>query len=375
MRTKLLLFLILITAVSYGDDLCMVKGGGVLDGLVNQFSTVANNWQTFINPIAKKIFFILFGMEFMWQLTVKKVFAGDVEKLWVFFFTRTVLCFFFAKYLVNVNLYRDLIMYFSALGSQLGGFSLGIGGGGVNTIGPSAVMSNFSCLADSIHTATDQTATIGGITIKFTLAIIQVLLFITLIFIAFYLMRIILQAYLIVYIGFLFAGFAGSSWTFSYWQRYLASVISIGVKFFVVCLIMGVLNNEMKGWSADINRATQDGLGVLMGVVIHVFGSSIIIALAIWQLPEWFSSSITGQIATGLANPLERVLNSVMSSGHAATQGITRHVSNNKAGELKDVAAIYKAATQNVGKSVPLMNSDSNNKSRFSNLNPFSKKT
>lgn len=377
MKLKLVLVLFLISGLSYAaGTACIVKGGGILDGLLMQFGNVTNQWQDVINPLTKKIFFILFGMEFMWQLTVKKVFAGDVEKLWVFFFTRTVLCFFFAKYLVNIALYRDVIMYFTELGSKLGGFSLNIHGGSIATLGPSEVMSNFSCLADMIHTATDQSGTISFIAVKLTLAIIQVLLFLTLIFIAFYLMRIVLQAYLIIYIGFLFAGFAGSSWTFAYWQRYLSAVIAVGIKLFIVCLIMGVLNGEMKSWANDINRATEQGLDILMGVILHVFGTSVIIALSIWQLPEWFAATVTGQLSTGLANPLERILSTISSQSQLLqNMGKFVHAENSKSSGKETASAIHKLASANLGRSVPATSKESNIKSKLANLNPFTKES
>ena len=104
MRIKLFFLLIIASGAIYANPVCQIKGGGVFDNLILQFANVGSKWQHEINPLARKIFFILFAMEFMWQLAVKKVFAGDVEKLWVFFFTRVALCFFFAKYLVDVDL-------------------------------------------------------------------------------------------------------------------------------------------------------------------------------------------------------------------------------------------------------------------------------
>ncbi|MCC2624517.1 MAG: conjugal transfer protein TrbL [Burkholderiales bacterium] len=299
------LIICLVICSTYADvPTCVIKGGGILDDILLQFGNAATSWQNTIEPIAKKFFFILFGMEFMWQLTVKKVFAGDIEKLWVFFFTRTVLCFFFARYLVNIEMYRGIIEFLSGLGSSLGGFSLNMKtGSGLNTLGPSAVISNFSCMADMIHTATDQTGTFDYITLKITLAIIQVLLFIVLIFIAYYLMQIILQAYLIIYGGFIFAGFAGSSWTRNYWERYISATISVGIKFFVVCLIMGVLNAQMKNWATDINQAVNADLTVLAGVICRVFVTAVIISLALWQMPDWLASTLSGQITAGDNSP------------------------------------------------------------------------
>ncbi|MCC2645214.1 MAG: Conjugative transfer protein TrbL [Burkholderiales bacterium] len=299
-KIKYFMICLLIINVYAQTHLCVIKGGGILDDILLQFGNAATSWQNTIEPISKKFFFILFGMEFMWQLTVKKVFAGDIEKLWVFFFTRTVLCFFFAKYLVNIEMYRGIIEFLSNLGSRIGGFSLNMKpGSGMNTLGPSAVISSFSCMADMIHTATDQTGSLDYITIKITLGIIQVILFIVLIFICYYLMQIFMQAYLIVYAGFIFAGFAGSTWTRNYWERYISTTISVGVKFLVVCLIMGVLNTQMKTWANDINQAVNADLSVLMGVVCKVFATAMIISLALWQLPDWFASALSGQISAG----------------------------------------------------------------------------
>ncbi len=296
-KIKYLIICLVFCSVYADVPNCVIKGGGVLDDILLQFGNAATGWQNTIEPITKKFFFILFGMEFMWQLTVRKVFAGDIEKLWVFFFTRTVLCFFFARYLINIEMYRGIIEFLSGLGSTLGGFSINMKpGSGLNTLGPSAVISNFYCMADMIHTATDQTGTFDFITLKITLAIIQVLLFIVLIFIAYYLMHIIIQAYLLIYAGFIFAGFAGSSWTKSYWERYISSTISIGIKFLVVCLIMGILNTQMKNWATDINQAVNADLTVLAGVICRVFVTAVIISLALWQLPEWLANVFGGQI-------------------------------------------------------------------------------
>jgi type IV secretion system protein TrbL len=325
-KLKFAIVYLLIASVYAAPPSCVIKGGGILDDILLQFGNAATNWQNTIEPIAKKFFFILFGMEFMWQLAVKKVFAGDIEKLWVFFFTRTVLCFFFAKYLVNLEMYRGIIEFLSGLGSSIGGFSLNMKpGGGMNTLGPSAVISNFSCMADMIHTATDQTGTLDYITLKITLAIIQVLLFIVLIFIAYCLMQIMLQAYLIVYGGFLFAGFAGSAWTKDYWQRYISTTISVGVKFFVICLLMGVLNTQMKSWANDINQAMNSDLTVLAAVICRVFATAVIISLAIWQLPEWLASALSGQINANDNSPSG---NSSTGGGSMNENGINRSQAN-----------------------------------------------
>lgn len=300
MRKGIFLLLYLLVAKVYAEvPPCTIKGGGILDNILLQFANAAVGWHNTIEPITRKFFFILFGVEFMWQLTVKKVFAGDIEKLWVFFFTRTILCFFFARYLVNIEMYRGIIEFFAGIGGKIGGYSLNlVPGSGIDIFSPSAVLSNFSCMADMIHSATDSTGTFDYLTLKLTLAIIQVIIFIVLIFIAYYLMQILLQAYLLIYAGFIFAGFAGSSWTRSYWERYTSAAISVGAKFLVVSLLMGVLNVQMKGWAGEINQAMNSDLTILAAVIFRVCGVAIVISMAIWRLPEWFANALSGQISS-----------------------------------------------------------------------------
>jgi P-type conjugative transfer protein TrbL len=295
-----------MSSFSYADMICQVKGGGVLDNLVAQFGNIAFGWQAQINPLAKKIFFILFGMEFMWQLTIKKVFAGDVEKLWVFFFTRTVLCFFFAKYLVNIELYQGIITYMATLGGRIGAFSLNLHpGSNFPTVGPSEILGNFSCFAESIHRLSESSGAIEYITTKISLAIMEVILFIVLAFIAYCLIKVILETYFLVYAGFLLAGFAGSSWTMSYWQKYFQAISGVAIKFFTICLIMGGLMAQMQSWVSLINAAHS--ITELAAVVLRVLGTAVIIALIVSQLPEWAAATLAGHVNINLGQSLESI--------------------------------------------------------------------
>jgi P-type conjugative transfer protein TrbL len=289
---------------------CNIAPGGVLDNIVTQFANAGNTWQTKINPIAKKIFFILFGMEFMWQLVVKKVFAGDIEKLWVFFFTRTVLCFFFAKYIINVELYQQIIEYFASLGGATSGYTLSLSAGqNFKNLGPSEIIGNFSCISQAISNVSDGTGALDYITLKLTLAIIQVVLLLVLSLTAFYIIKVILQAYFLLYAGFILTGFAGSSWTKSFWQRYLQAVSGVAIKFLTVSFLLGVLMVQMKGWATDITAAKD--IVALGAVILKVLGSAVIIGLLCGELPEWAASVLAGNVSMQFGEGMTSAVNTV----------------------------------------------------------------
>lgn len=303
----LVIFSLFFCHLAFADVVCQIKSGGVLDNMVTDFGHAAQNWQNQINPIAHKIFYALFGMEFMWQLTVKKVFAGDIEKLWVFFFTRAVLGLFFAKYLVNPEIYQAAIISIAKIGTNMGGYALNLNAGNnFNGFGPSEIMGHFACLADSIHAITDDTGSFEYITIKLTLAIVQVVLFIVLAFIAYSLMKTILQTYFLLYVGFFLTGFAGSSWTANYWEKYVQTLSGMAIKFLSVSLIMGVLITQMNGWINGINVANGD-ITKLSSILLQVLGSSFIIALIVRELPEWASSSLSGSVNVRFADSILNV--------------------------------------------------------------------
>ncbi len=290
---RFIIFL-LFTPSIYASPICEIGGGGVLDDIVKQFTTIATTWGNQVEPIAQKFFYILFATEFLWQISVKKVFSGDIEKLWVFFFTRITLSLFFAKYLVNIEVYQGIVNYMVNLGGVLGHFQINMSNGDPYiTLGPSEILSYFNCIAATIHEITDKTGSFEYVTQKFTLAILQVVVFITLIFIATILIKNLLEAYFILYAGFLLTGFLGSSWTMNFWQRYIGAVANVAIKLFITCLLMGVLSGFVKEWVGML--ATISGVNMI-GVLWRIFGGIITMAFLIYRIPEWGAKLLAGEI-------------------------------------------------------------------------------
>ena len=133
----------------------------------------------------------------------------------------------------------------------------------------------------------------------------QVLLFVVLSFIGFYLIKVILQTYFLLYAGFILTGFAGSSWTTSFWQRYIQAISGMAIKFLAVSFLMGILTSQIKGWAIDIN--TANNIIDLAAVVLKVLGSAIIIALLSHELPEWAASTLASNINMRFTSQLDAV--------------------------------------------------------------------
>lgn len=352
MKFKVLILLaICFIHPAFADNVCHIKGGGILDDLVTQFGNAAQGWQTQINPMAKKIFYALFTLEFLWQLVIKKVFSGDIEKLWVFFFTRVILGFFFAKFLINPELYQAAIVSIAKIGTNLGGYTLDLTPGtNFGSLSPSEIISHFSCLSDTIHKLTDDTGVMQYITLKFTLAIAQVVLLVVLTFIAYSIMKVILQTYFLLYVGFFLTGFAGSSWTSSYWEKYVQALSSMGIKFLSVSLIMGVLKTEIATWSNNINSANGD-ISQLSVILLQILISSIVMAFVIRDLPEWAASQLAGSISLRYDSASSNVASFM--SGQSGSSSTNSGISN------RAIDAANMASNIGASKLSPLLNSSS----------------
>lgn len=303
MSKRLIFILLLVGGMAYADD-SMIKcmhqgGGGFYDDILKQIQEPLTKWRNLSTTFTYPFFTILFITEFMWQLAVKKVFSGDIEKLWVFFFTRAILCAFLTKYVINIDLYEGIITYIAQQGAATGGYGLNllIGGSSVTTthlVTPSELASSYSCVADKIDTMTNSTGAMSYIATKLSLAIMEVLLLIIFSYLAFCVMRVLVHTYFVLYVGFILCGFAGSSWTQGYWSRYTRAIGECAIKFLAVSFILGVIMSTFTTWGKEISNATN--ITDIMTAVIHALGSAFILALLLHDLPDWAASTLASEI-------------------------------------------------------------------------------
>src|SRR5437870_13590663 len=65
---------------------------------------------------------------------------------------------------------------------------------------------------------------------------------------------VLVESFIVIGAGVLFLGFAGSQWTRFFTERYLSYVASVGVKLFVLYLIMGVGMGIAARWMSVLER-------------------------------------------------------------------------------------------------------------------------
>ncbi len=324
---------------------CMISstpGTGSLDVILTKFATTSMGWLTTTEKWAKIIFGILFGLEFMWQLSVRKVFAGDVEKIWVFVFTRLCLGFFFGKYLVNIELYTGIISLFMKIGTEAGGINIDPSSGVVK-FGPSEILNYMNCVTYAMDKSSSNLG-ISHIGMSMFMGIAEAVMMIALSVIAFIVMKALLQSYFMQYGGFVMTGFAGSSWTQSFWNGYLKGIISVSVKLLACCLIMSLLMGVIQAWGnqiiADYNHFGNDTATLIVALssdLMLALGTSIIMAMIAYQLPEWAASILSGEINANFGQVIAGV--AAFGTGAAGAAKLAGAVSNAGIGGAKAVLA------------------------------------
>ena len=90
------------------------------------------------------------------------------------------------------------------------------------------------------------------------------------------------ESFIVIGAGILFIGFSGSRWTKFFTERYLSYVASVGVKLFVLYLIMGVGVSIAARWVPVIERG-----GFSPIPFFYVMGGSLVFLFLTWHIPRW----------------------------------------------------------------------------------------
>src|SRR3989441_2812220 len=87
------------------------------------------------------------------------------------------------------------------------------------------------------------------------------------------------------------------SWTKFFTERYLSYVASVGVKLFVLYLIMGVGMGIAARWVSVLNRG-----GVSPIPFFYVMGGSLVFLFLTWHIPSVAAAMMVGSVHLSLAD-------------------------------------------------------------------------
>jgi type IV secretion system protein TrbL len=161
---------------------------------------------------------------------------------------------------------------------------------------------HFSGVMDTL--ATGGTALFASIVIIFSFAVIASQLLIA-----------IIESYIVISGGVIFLGFGASRWTTDFTQKYISYAFAIGVKLFILYLLIGIGQSQTASWPNTLEPINVNS-------VLSVMGSSLVYMFLVWQIPGMAASMLSGAPNMTAGSAVSTVASSgAMMVGGAAMAG------------------------------------------------------
>jgi len=131
------------------------------------------------------------------------------------------------------------------------------------------------------------------------------------VFIAGFMSLALMESWMVINVSVLFMGLGGSEWTRQYARQQLTYALAVGVKLFVMTLLIGLIMSVVDQWKAALLVEKGDIIEVHLWTL---FGVSILAAFFVKTIPDMAQSLITGAAASaaGATTSIETTAQSVI---------------------------------------------------------------
>lgn len=258
---------------------------GLLDKIMKSYLTSAKTWEAKVRAIANNMFYLGAVISLGWtgiRMALKpKEFDGIFSTVVKQVFT---LSFFYM--LVSQG------SYFSGL--IISGFEqAGMDTSGSGALSPSSIVTlGFDCLFrifDAIGSMGWGDTAAFGLPLAF--AGVTILLCFTAVAVLFLLVTI--EAYFVMYGGIIMLGFGALPWTRDIPKNYLVYAINVGVRIFVLYLVVSVGLTMAKDWPGMVNAGTADNV---MHNAFYIVVAAVVFAAVAWKVPGIAAALTSGSV-------------------------------------------------------------------------------
>jgi type IV secretion system protein TrbL len=261
----------------------------ILNDIVRDYEAISTSWFSALGPIANKIFWILVAIQLTWSAIWWVIDREDGLAVVSSLLRQVVAIGFFYALLLNGGTWVPaVIQSFSQAGATAAGLT---------DLSPTGVFDQGLALANRILNATSDLGLLDGFFASLIAGISAIVVVIAFAIIAAQLLVALVESFIVIGAGVLFLGFAGSRWTKFFTERYLSYVASIGVKLFVLYLIMGVGMGIAARWMPVLERG-----GFSPIPFFYVMGGSLVFVFLTWHIPSVAGSMMAGAVSLSLAD-------------------------------------------------------------------------
>ncbi len=261
----------------------------ILNDIVRDYEAISTAWFSALAPIANRIFWILVAIQLTWSAIWWVLDREDGLGVLSSLLRQVVAIGFFYALLLNGGTWIPAVIQ---------GFSqAGATASGITDLSPTGVFDQGLALANKILNATADLGLLDGFFASLVAGITALVVVIAFAIIAAQLLVALVESFIVIGAGILFLGFAGSRWTKFFTERYLSYVASVGVKLFVLYLIMGVGMGIAARWMPILERG-----GFSPIPFFYVMGGSLVFVFLTWHIPSVAGSMMAGAVSLSLAD-------------------------------------------------------------------------
>lgn len=301
MRVRLVLALVVASALTLivvhgavAQSTGAVQASGTLDAIASSYREASRLWLTRLTGVAQQTFVTLAGIEFAISGALWGLRRDSLDDIAGRFLLKFVLASFLLFLITAFATWGPAIVDgFAAAGEQA------VAG---TTVSPSRVIDLGMALAERIGEAFDTWGIVTHTMMAIVSAVAVLLIMLAYIGVATQLILTLVESYIVLGGGVLFLAFASFRATAAYSENFLNYAVSVGIKVFLLYLIVGVGTSV----TADIVRVIQaDGTFSLdLTALGQVLGLAVIFVVLVARVPGGVAARITASHSLGIAHAL-----------------------------------------------------------------------
>jgi len=265
----------------------------VLDGIGQQYQAASRLWRPRLIPVAQRLFMVLAGLEFAISGAIWALRRDSLDDIAAKFLLKFTLVAFLLALITSFTFWiPPIVNGFAAAGEQaIGGLT--VSPSGVLDIGRETSMRVLAALEVGVMLRNPAMAVYG--------ALAALLIALCYIAIAAQLVLVLVESYVVLGGGVLFLGFAAFRGTAGFAENLIAYTFGVGIRIFMLYLIVGLGAEIARGWIPLIQSSTFFGPA---SPLLQVVGGAVIFAVLAIRVPNMVASRLAGQSSFGLANAL-----------------------------------------------------------------------
>lgn len=282
MNNSLKVFLALLLGFVAADAFAQ----GATSSLLTQYQVQQTSWMIPVLNAANTLFWLLAAIQFIWcaiKLTLER---QDMQGFLAGFIHQLMWIGAFYALLINGPIWIPAIVNsFINIGRDVAAF-------GGTELYPGNVVGRGVEIAMKFLDSAAKSGFFNNPATTLVLVLAALVVVVSFCLIAAQMLVALVESYMVTTAGLLFLGFGGSKWTAPYVERFIGLAVSIGIKLFVLYLLVAVGYQMSNQWVIQVS-----GIGAAaepVSTAFGIMGASLCFLMVCWQSPKLVSSMVGG---------------------------------------------------------------------------------